>query len=80
MRMRNIILILLSLLATHSLFGQGKYTGTQSSQDALYYTKYKEGIEFSLKRDFDKAIISFTEAINSNATHPEAYDERGFVY
>ncbi len=50
------------------------------SQDGKYYLKFEEGKAFYNKRDYDKSIISFTEAINLNPSIANTYDWRGSAY
>jgi tetratricopeptide (TPR) repeat protein len=49
-----------------------------ASSDAAFYNK--RGWDFYQKRDYDKAISDYNEAIRLNPNYAEAYNNRGIVY
>ena len=58
----------------------GEFEVPSYSIDAKYYKNFEEGKSLYNKRDYDRAIVSFTEAINLKPEIAYTYDWRGAAY
>ena len=68
------------LFVTFLVMASLALAGASAAAAESYYTNYRNGVKYMKKRQYDKAALEFTKALQANPRFANAYTLRGVAY